>query len=147
MIKVLFLDMDGVVLSGEELARTGNNRHVPEDKIALVREVCNSTGAVVVVSSTWRFSEETRDLLLHHGIPLHKDWRTPIPQLEGGLYIGGQRGHEIQHWLDAHPETSNYAIVDDDSDMLPSQAPHFVKTPFQTGLAAHHAISLKAILA
>ena len=46
----------------------------------------------------------------------------------------GVRGHEIQEWLDKHPEVTRYAILDDDSDMLPEQMPNFFKTTFQNGL-------------
>lgn len=46
----------------------------------------------------------------------------------------GVRGHEIQAWLDKHPEVEKYAILDDDSDMLPEQMPNFFKTTFQNGL-------------
>jgi hypothetical protein len=31
------------------------------------------------------------------------------------------RGEEIKAWLHQHPEVTRYAIVDDDSDMLPEQ--------------------------
>lgn len=147
MIKVLFLDIDGVVLSGEELQRTRDNRYLPPHKIALIREACDRTGAVVVVSSTWRHSDDTKGALEAAGLVLHPDWRTPMPKLQGSLYIGERRGHEIKHWLDAHPEVGSYAIVDDDSDMLPGQMTRFVKTPFQQGIEAHHVERLCEVLA
>ena len=69
---VLFLDIDGVVLSGRELWASGNNRYLPPEKIALVREVCDRTSCKIVVSSTWRISDETRPMLQHAGLPLHE---------------------------------------------------------------------------
>lgn len=144
---VLFLDMDGVVLHGDALHATGNNRHIPPEKIALVREVCERTGCRVVVSSTWRFSDETRDLLLHHGIPLHPDWRTDCKaDMVGSILIGQQRGVEIFRWLAKHSNV-NYAIIDDDSDMIPEQLPRFVRTRFSDGIERHHVEQLVAILA
>lgn len=146
-IAVLFLDMDGVVLSGRELWRTGNNRYIPPEKIALVKEVCDQSGAVVVVSSTWRYSDETAGLLRFHGIQLHPDWRTDFGrQMAGSLIIGATRGSEISKWLVRHPEVTRYAIVDDDSDMLPEQRPYFVQTPFETGIDQAHADRLVHIL-
>jgi hypothetical protein len=147
MLKVLFLDIDGVVLSGRELRRTRNSRYLPPEKIAHIAEVCKRAGAVVVVSSTWRYSDETRDALLALGLPLHPDWRTDMPKMQGSLYIGARRGSEIAEWLDRHPETASYAIVDDDSDMLPEQLSRFVQTPFDEGIRSEHVERLVSILA
>lgn len=44
------------------------------------------------------------------------------------------RGDEIQAWLDAHPEVTKYAILDDDCDMLPSQLHSFFRTDVAQGL-------------
>ena len=134
MIRVLFLDIDGVVLSGQELWRTRNNRYLPPEKIALVKEICDRAGAVVVVSSTWRYSDDTASQLRHAGLTLHGDWRTPTALMKGALLIADRRGKEIQDWLDEHPEVSSYVILDDDSDMLPHQLPRFIRTEFETGL-------------
>lgn len=147
MQKVLFLDIDGVILSGEELWKPeNNNRHLPPHKIALVKEVCDRTGAVIVVSSTWRFSDDTRPRLLALGLPVHTDWRTPYGGKVGSIYLGDRRGGEIAAWLHSHPEISCYAIVDDDSDMLETQLPRFVQTPFVTGIDRAHVEQLVAIL-
>lgn len=143
MQRVLFLDIDGVVLSGNELWSTGNHRYLPPEKIALVKQVCDRTGAVIVVSSSWRNSDETEGLLRHAGLCLHPDWRTPFNHGKvGSIYIGRRRGAEIQAWLDAHPEVGSYAIVDDDSDMLESQLARFVQTPFVDGIDASHVDAL-----
>lgn len=148
MLKVLFLDIDGVVLSGEELWRTGDNKYLPPDKIALVQEVCDRAGALVVVSSTWRRSDATLDMLRHAGLAsIHSDWRTGQERKVGSLWIGQRRGDQIAEWLAMHPEVSSYAIVDDDSDMLPEQLPRFVQTPFTTGLSREHADALVECLA
>lgn len=44
------------------------------------------------------------------------------------------RGSEIKEWLDAHPEVTNYVIIDDDNDMLDEQEPHFVQTSWYDGI-------------
>lgn len=148
MRKVLFLDIDGVVLSGEEWYRMGNNRYyLPPEKIDMVRTACDRSGAVVVVSSTWRYSEETRSALINAGLVLHPDWRTPRAKLgDSGLLIAVTRGTEIAQWLAEHPEISTYAIVDDDSDMLPEQFSRFVHTSSQEGLQQSHVDRIVGIL-
>lgn len=147
MIRVLFLDMDGVVLSGDDLAATGNRRHIPIDKINLVNAVCSKAGAVVVLSSTWRHFNDARKMIAATGVPFHADWRTPLArEMVGSIITGQQRGAEIAQWLKVHPEVSSYAIVDDDSDMLPSQYSRFVQTLFATGINQTHADRLVEIL-
>jgi hypothetical protein len=41
-----------------------------------------------------------------------------------------ERGKEIKAWLEAHPDVTRYAIVDDDNDMLPEQQEHYFKTSY-----------------
>ena len=48
--------------------------------------------------------------------------------------LGLWRGHEIQLWLDEHPEVRRYAILDDDDDMLEHQTPNFFQASCETGL-------------
>ena len=147
MTRILFLDIDGVVLHGEALWASGDHRHLPPEKIELVAEVCRRAGAAIVVSSTWRAFEETEHRLRGLGLPVHHDWRTGLEyRSASGLYIGEVRGNQIERWLTAHPETESYAIVDDDSDMLPHQMPRFVKTPFNTGIDCEHVEALIVIL-
>jgi hypothetical protein len=38
------------------------------------------------------------------------------------------RGAEIKAYLVEHPEINYYIIIDDDTDMLPEQSGHFIKT-------------------
>ena len=139
-MRIIFLDIDGVVLHGEALWSTQDSRHLPPEKIALVKQACDRAGAIIVVSSTWRYFDETEDRLQMLGLPVHRDWRTRDSR-------GSEcRGHDIAEWLFAHPETESYAIVDDDSDMLPEQMPRFVKTPFVTGIEQEHVDRLVEIL-
>lgn len=138
MTRVLFLDIDGVVLHGEGLWSGNGNHYLPPEKVELVAQVCRRAGAVIVVSSTWRRSDQTETDLQAKGLPVHRDWRTD--------FAGNLRGDQIDRWLKAHPETESYAIVDDDDDMLLEQMPRFVKTPFVTGIAQEHVELLVAIL-
>lgn len=58
-----------------------------------------------------------------------------LPIIDSTPVLNGRRGHEIAHWLAAHPEVTTWAIVDDDSDMLPEQRHRFVQTDFSDGLS------------
>jgi hypothetical protein len=93
------------------------------DKWKWLSDWCNEKDVKICVSSVWKN---------HFGV---KGKRTPelwedAFQLLGfkpGTYVGitethrTLRGQEIQEWLDKHPEVEDYAILDDDSDMLPEQ--------------------------
>jgi hypothetical protein len=100
-------------------------------------------GCRIVVSSTWRLNCATPDndgselgqKLGEHGLRnflFRPSWRTPS---------GGQcRGEEIAAWLKAHPEITDYMIIDDDSDMLPGQP--LVKTHGHDGMSGQDMLHL-----
>lgn len=147
-MKILFLDIDGVILSGRALWATNDHTHLEAEAIKMLNEVCERTGALVVVSSTWRRDARCRSRLLDAGFTgrFHRDWRTPLPHEVAAKWRSRNRGGEIADWLSRHREVSRYAIIDDDSDMLPKQKRAFVQTVFADGITAAHVEQLVAIL-
>jgi hypothetical protein len=86
----------------------------------------------VVISSTWRRSFDTRAFkALFNAIDLPGDRIVGHTPMRG--FSDGVRGHEIQLYLDEHPEVTGFVIVDDTNDMV-HLTPHFVHTNFQYGL-------------
>lgn len=121
-MKILFLDIDGVVNSRVTLMKSSQGLCGIDNYMAfLVKKIVDITDCKVVLSSSWRHAESGREDVRKHVV----DFIDVTP-------TGGTRGEEIQMWLDIHPEVTKYAILDDDSDMLPGQI-HF-KTSFETGL-------------
>ncbi len=148
--RVIFLDVDGV-LNHKGVFRPGNPAPLCPEACRRFRLVIEKTGASVVVSSTWRLGHANGgagiDKLRAHGVldHLHGDWRTVEATFEvvnGIVRREGNRGWEISEWLLRHPEVTEYAIVDDDSDMLPEQSSRFVQTSFEDGLTDRHAEAL-----
>jgi len=152
--KILFLDIDGVLNSHAFWLSTGRQRHLHDlDRKAVARlnTVLDRTGAMVVVSSTWR---------LHHN-------RTELQEMLGaygftGIVFGAtikesmKRGLQIQQWLDeprysrkqSRHYVEKFAIVDDDSDMA-HLLPYLVQTHMQGddgGLQDEHVEQLVALL-
>lgn len=132
-MKVLFLDIDGVLNSHRSIYAFNGCPHgfTPEHMalfdhvaIGLVRKLCQETGAVIVLSSSWRLLHATKEVAAGLNLPVID--RTPS--------LTGNRGQEIAAWLAEHPSVTVYAIVDDDSDMLESQRAHFVQTSHEDGL-------------
>lgn len=130
-MRVLFLDIDGVLNSTKTAVAFGGYPHEPEhieafDKAAikLIQRLCDSSGVQVVLSSAWRITHDFKVIGEAFGLPIID--RTPS--------LLGTRGTEINAWLSQHPEVTQYAIVDDDSDMLPDQMVRFVQTSGHEGL-------------
>lgn len=125
-IKVLFLDIDGVVNRRENFNPANGRSLYPIDRYCafLVGKIKLDTGCEVVLSSSWR----------HHPDGVEAVEKDVVPIIDITPTLRGIRGTEIQKWLDEHPEVERYAILDDDSDMLVSQAPNFFKTTFEDGL-------------
>ena len=125
-MKVLFLDIDGVVNKQENYDRSKNMGPYPIDSYCafLVGRIQLQTGCEVVLSSSWRIHPEGVQNVSKRVVRLLD--RTP--------YLPGIRGDEVQAWLDKYPEFDKYAILDDDMDFYVYQAPNFFKTTFQDGL-------------
>lgn len=135
-MKILFLDVDGVLNKASDYAvRIEGAKScllVNQHLVDRMQQVLEDTGAKVVLSSSWRNLQGGREFVEECGIPI-------IDETDNGP---GKRGDQIQRWLDSHPEVETYAIVDDDSDMLDHQLPHFVLTEFETGLTKQAAYRL-----
>jgi hypothetical protein len=120
-VKVLFLDIDGVVNSR---STTNFKELYPIDPYMafLVGKIQLDTGCKVVLSSSWR----------HHpdGVKVVKKRIVDVYDVTPSLK--GSRGEEVHAWLLKHPGVTQYAILDDDFDFHPDQ-PLF-KTTFQDGL-------------
>lgn len=151
-IKVAFCDVDGVFNSLRTVLGTGRTayRFIEEQRdwldwiaIGLMRRLVEDYPDLkFVLSSTWRIdgSRTPAEVAAEAGAFLG------LPFIDCTDTGGPIRGAEIQRWLDAHPEVTNYVIIDDDSDMLESQAPHFVQTLYADGVRFCHFLAMKRIL-
>jgi hypothetical protein len=70
----------------------------------------------IVISSTWRKYKSVEQLK----VVLRKNGLLYVDKVIGKTPVldGKERGYEIQEWLDKHPETTHFVILDDDSDMV-----------------------------
>lgn len=140
---IIFLDIDGVLNSVESTVAYHHLRGHPTTiysetdrldliAIGLLKYLVDVTDAKIVVSSTWRLNYSLKQFV---DIFATYEWaNAPFIGKTGRGGIGSVRGDEIQEWLDANKDTvTNYVIIDDDSDMLEDQLPHFVNTSGTTG--------------
>jgi DNA-binding LacI/PurR family transcriptional regulator len=134
-VKIIFLDLDGVLVNRAALrARRLDPQHKPAadpEAVAALNHIVESTGAQIVVTSTWREEyslAELRELLARWGVSGFVVDVTPM---------GNARGQEIQEWLTLHA-AEHFVILDDQSDMERLQA-HLVKTETEAGLTMREA--------
>lgn len=143
--KIVFLDIDGVINSHRSCIAFGGYPHevvgfhramFDEVALALIRGIVKKAEAAVVLSSSWRTTHGYQEIAAALELPIID--RTPS--------LLGERGKEIAAWLVAHPEVECYAIIDDNSDMLPEQMPFFVHTSMYDGFAWKDAEKLAGLL-
>ena len=123
-------------------------RSIDPTRVVLVQQLIAMTGAKVVISSSWRHGqtvEGMRLLLAHHGLDAESViGMTPTTVLLPDGKIA-ERGHEIQAWLDAHPDVESFVILDDDRDMAHLSDRH-VKTDNHVGITPDNVQAAGVIL-
>lgn len=134
--KIIFLDVDGV-LNSENFNRWLRDHHekryygyelLDQKAILCLQDIVFTTGADIVLSSSWRLSRSCSKRLAEQLLPYDLrfvDRTVSIPHED--------RGSEIKEWLGRHPYVTHFVILDDDSDMG-DLMDHLVKTSFQSGL-------------
>jgi hypothetical protein len=149
-VRVLFLDIDGVLNSRDYVERAGwepplgsdHDVHIIDPAaVALLNLIVESTGAFIVISSSWRITYGTD--ALHSMLELRGFTGRVIgvtPQRSGR-----QRSREIAEWL-AENRVEAFAIVDDENDAGVGYTPRFVQTSFEEGLTREHASKLVRVL-
>lgn len=140
-MKVLFLDIDGVCNNQKTRERQGDTKFIgiKPELAQLVRDIVDATGCEIVLSSTWRMFPDSAKWAEDHIAPFHSQ---TIDMQRGAKWGVVDRGHEIKEWLDRHPDVERYAILDDNSDMLPEQMPNFFQTTWAEGLTPPIAASV-----
>lgn len=148
---IVFLDIDGVLNHPEcyvnfhnamikltlEEAKEGAEKDICVEHlfsprcVALLNEITGSTGAEIVLSSSWRMLYYDKrggwhSLAARVGIKAPTIDFTP-------RWGKGQRGNEILRWLRANRKVASIAVLDDSNDM-DDVRPWFVHTDGEVGL-------------
>ncbi len=181
--RLLFLDVDGVLhplnekhlpaeASVEDILARGEEEDVPgrpqrvlrgeftDRNMAALKVVVDATGCSLVLSSTWRETEEgtmaVNQQLAAHGLP-EVIGRTP--RCESWVC---RRAREIWTWLERHPApkgTATRFVVLDDADLVERHhsdadaaspgvrlAPYFVRVDKAAGLTAENSAAAIRVL-
>ena len=140
-MKIIFLDVDGVLNSLQD----GNSIRLCTDlHLKLLKQIVNTTGAKIVLSSSWRIGPiKAKNNLLRrlgeHGLQIMDS--TPV------LSGSSSRGDEIRQWLnESQYEIESFVILDDEDDMAEFTAKNLVQTNTSVGLQEKDAIKCISML-
>jgi hypothetical protein len=148
-MNIVFLDIDGVLNNTFSMIRasSGTTEECWDEKCVeqFFRIVDSVSEVGVVLSSSWRYLHtltEIEEMFVR--ITGRKPPFVGITAMDGLENINNlTRGAEIYSFLDnwklSGKELTNYVILDDDDDMLPDQASHFIQTKFELGLTRQNA--------
>ena len=116
-MKVIFLDIDGVLNSiAFDRERTSEQGNIDETRLPLLKQILDETGALIVLSSSWRkhwdkepslcdnLGAEINSIFAIYDIAIYD--KTPRLQ-------SNDRAEEIRLWLSQNESTTAYAILDD----------------------------------
>lgn len=111
-MKIIFLDVDGVLNSDEYMHRvihsniTGVEREIDIEKVRLLKQAVNKTGAKIVMTSSIRHTQlggKVIELLQREGMVVDK---TP--------FMNEARGEEIKAWIRENGNVEDFVILDDE---------------------------------
>ena len=130
MKKVIFLDCDGVINNAttyhDQYAGDHTSMYLIDDILLdRVKAIQEQTGADIVLSSSWRHSQEAIDILKKKGLKI----------IDITPFVWDKRGYEVDKWLQSHPEYYDYVILDDIVFwFLPCQSSHVIHTDQIVGI-------------
>jgi len=135
MARIIFLDIDGVLTSRRSARQFGHYRSFLQSSVEALSYILESTGAQIVISSSWRIGrtlDDLREVFNQQGI----DGSRIIDVTPTSM---GVRGHEIDSWLrTTSVPVESFVIIDDNSDMA-HHTGRLVRTTFEDGLTVLHA--------
>lgn len=131
MLRVIFLDFDGVLITPTSSFRRSHAGSVADpDAVRALNYLVAQTGASLVITSTWRLDYSLSEL-----INLLRFWNVQANIL-GITRSAPCRADEIRQWLDSFSESASvetFVILDDLTEMG-ALSSHLVSTEFETGL-------------
>lgn len=148
-LAIIFLDMDGVMNSAESCKIYGTYERLSPRSIAALQHIIDTTGAKLVISSTWRLFrglDGMREVLHHAGLRAEVIGMTPDliePTGQAGWFKAHPRREEIAAWLAQHPEVTAWCALDDDPDAGPL---NLIRTDDRVGLTEVNADAAIALL-
>lgn len=154
-MKVIFLDIDGVLNCIHCKVKIDGFNFVMDEKIELLKQLADRSGAKIILSSTWRFGwaymeapgekDAFQQREIRHFIALRDKLREfglefldKTPVINEGM---NHRGEEIAQWLKEWKgePVESFVILDDlNGKYLRPHSDRLVRTSIQKGLEQRH---------
>lgn len=137
-MKVIFLDVDGVLNEAGSKSRSPHGFiGVDDEKVAVLKQIVDATGAIIVLSSTWKKDwSNNPDEIGIDAVYLNKKLaRYGLRIIDKTTDDMWNRGFGIKAWLSLH-DVESWLVLDDDKfeDFeYEGIMPHFVQTSFASG--------------
>ena len=116
-MKVIFLDIDGVLNSiAFDRERTSEHGNIDETRLPLLKQILDETGALIVLSSSWRKHWDKESSLCDNlGVEINSIFGIydiaiydKTPQLQSN-----DRAEELRWWLSQNEMVKSFVILDD----------------------------------
>ena len=142
-MKIIFLDIDGVLNSRHTEETFMGTPFVADEKILLLKEILDQTDAKIVLSSSWRKGWQLKDAGVTSGLDIWlfdtlkeklAEYKIELMSYTEDL---GHRGFEISRWLKNHTDEQieSYIVMDDaPSEALEPHSKRLVQTSMSEGL-------------
>lgn len=154
-MKILFLDVDGVLNCITTKDRCGIYTGIEDAKVKVLKEIIDETNALIVLSSDWKYGwhKELANKVFQDEHANYLDKKLKNQNLviidRTYEYYASERGKGIKEFLylmkRQNKEVEGFVILDDRSFDFEKEGllEHFVHTSYKTGL--NEEIKLKAI--
>lgn len=144
-MKVIFLDIDGVLNTEKRLLNNNGELYVEKDKIELLKEIIDKTKAKVVLSSTWRVlaqSKDSKEYPKYEAFEIELEKRGIVIFDYTPVFLDN-RPLEIKMWIESQPNQEiRFVSLDDDFEKEDYDkygiGSCLVKTDFSTGMTEEH---------
>lgn len=148
-MKVIFLDVDGVLNYHGCMYSCGRYIGVDPEKVGYLKQIVDSTGAIIVLTSTWKSEwesfKELQDSLGHYLDRELAKFGLKIRSKTHDCII--DRGAGIKRWI-AERAVESFVIMDDNEFDFESEGlkDRLVKTDFERGLTREDVEKAEKIL-
>jgi len=145
-MKVIFLDIDGV-LNSEEFLKNNQDEVIDRNNVNVLKNIIDKTGEVIVMSSGWRlwfdedmmpkdgYSQYLYDILREFDIKLFD--KTPdfsTEEIRTRKTFSHVKAKEIIAWLSEHKTVDKYVVLDDLDLKNEEINSHLIRTNAMVGI-------------
>ena len=136
-MKILFLDLDGVICTNSSYGRGMDNKwgaYMFDIKcVSVLNFILQETGAEIILSSDWRHQytlQEMREIFVHNNVIRGPIGFTPFSKTYLADNLEGGRSDEILLWIKTHAWKNDIKwVAVDDLNMEEKLYPNFVLCP------------------